>query len=71
MTNPEYWAIAATVCTEGELQALKLRDDKHMGTRAITLVLGLSRSTIRDRLASADRKIHHALQENHAHVPAR
>lgn len=48
--------IARHVCTPGELQAFQL-NQKGMGTRAIALTLGVSRSTIRSRIENAQRKI--------------
>lgn len=59
-----YWHTAANVCTDAELEALTLRDKRHLGTRDIARILGLARSTIRDRLENADRKIAAAMNPN-------
>lgn len=63
MIDPSYWPVAARVCTAKELEALELRDLHGLGQRVIALSLGLSRSTIRERLDNADRKIQTALKE--------
>lgn len=56
-----YWQTAAEVCTDKELRALVLRDRFNLGTRQIALNLDISRSSVRERLDNADRKIHAAL----------
>lgn len=60
-TSDPYWETAARVCTAKELEALRLRDQHDMGSRLIALSLGITRSAVRERLDSADRKIHAAL----------
>lgn len=63
MTTDElYWQTATQVCTTKELQALVLRDRHGLGTRLSAVHLGISRAAVRERLDSADRKIHHALE---------
>jgi predicted DNA-binding protein (UPF0251 family) len=65
-TEPDYWNTAKRVCTERELEALRLRDHRHMSTRTISLALGISRWAVRERLDSADRKILNAEKETAA-----
>lgn len=57
-----YWHTAEQICTQAELAALRLRDERHLGTRTISLILGISRSAVRERLDSADRKIQTAIR---------
>lgn len=54
--------IAARVCTAKELDAWRLRD-RGLSRRLIALALGVSDSTLRDRLRNADRKIAIAIEE--------
>jgi len=60
-----YWRIAADVCTDAELQALTLRA-RGLGTRRIALALRIARSSVRERLDNADRKITSALAKEPA-----
>lgn len=57
LTHPDYFEIARAVCTRAELDALILRDRRGLGTRSIGVVLHISRAAVRERLASADRKL--------------
>jgi len=66
VTDPAYWTLAAKVCTAKELEALELRDRNGLGQRMIALSLGVARSTVRERLDNADRKIQAALKEEAA-----
>lgn len=52
----EFWAIAAQVCTTKELQALTHRAAGY-GKRKTARMLGISPTTVKDRLDSAHRKI--------------
>lgn len=54
--DPRLRDVCERVLTEKELAAVKLLNAGY-GTRRIANVLGVDRSTIRDRLASAERKI--------------
>jgi predicted DNA-binding protein (UPF0251 family) len=62
-TNTDYWKTAERVCTQKELDALRLRDQHHMSPRRISFALGISRWAVRERLESADRKIELHLEE--------
>ncbi len=70
MTSPsnpdlstDYWQTAANVCTTNELIVLYLRNERHLGTRRIALVLGVTRTAVRERLDNADRKLAAILKE--------
>lgn len=52
----DLWTIAQRVCTSGELAAWRL-EQAGQSQRAIAVALGVSRTTIRDRLENAARKI--------------
>ena len=56
-TPGSYWQTATQVCTLKELEALHLRDHHGLSDRKISMLLNISRWTVRDRLESADRKI--------------
>lgn len=58
-----YWTTARIVCTPAELAALELRDRYEHSDRRIAMILGISRSAVRDRLFNADRKIHAAIRD--------
>ena len=58
-----YWQTATRVCTEKELDTLKLRD-RGLSLRQIALATGVSLATIRNRLFNADRKIEIALRKD-------
>jgi DNA-binding CsgD family transcriptional regulator len=60
-----YWHAAETVCTPKEIQALELVR-AGMGELRAALTLNISRRSLRDRIANADRKIHAHLKENAA-----
>ena len=53
---PDLRKIIERVCTEREIEVLKLKAAGY-GRRRMALILGLSESAIRSRLTSADRKI--------------
>lgn len=55
-------SLAERVCTEAELEAWRLVQ-RGMSQRAISLALGISRSSVRDRVESAARKVADALEE--------
>lgn len=65
-TRDHYWQTAGRVCTDKELQAITLRDRHGFGTRLIAQALGISRGSVRERLANADRKIDAALRKDAA-----
>lgn len=60
-SSANYWTTAEKVCTPLELEALRLRDQRGLTPARIAFVLNRSRWSIRERLDSADRKIHYAL----------
>lgn len=62
MTDRE---IAEMVCTPKELEAFVLAY-RGMSDRSIALALDLSRSTVKDRLERARRKIHRARRDQAA-----
>jgi len=70
MTDPQleqrYWRIAEAICTDAELVALRLRNDRGLSPRKIALALGVDRRTIRDRLDRADQKILVTIQKENA-----
>lgn len=51
------WRIAIDVCTPNELEALTMHIINDHSERHIALALGISRSSVRDRIANATRKI--------------
>lgn len=58
----ETWEIARQVCTEAELRTLRVRErlaNRGMphGYRSIGLEMGVSTTTIRDRIRNAEAKI--------------
>jgi DNA-binding CsgD family transcriptional regulator len=57
--DPDFRALAESVCTEKELEALRLTAAGY-SQRRIAEVLGVGRQAVRDRLASAARKIRQA-----------
>lgn len=61
----DYWTIATTVCTNAELELLRLRD-RGLSRRTIALATGRHPSTVRDILWNADRKIELALRKEPA-----
>lgn len=54
--SPELRELAARVCTEKELEALKLKAAGY-GERRIAIVLNISRTSVRDRLRNGERKL--------------
>lgn len=58
-----YWTTAERVCTDLELEALRLRDERGLTPARIAIVLNRSKAAIRERLDNADRKIMHATDE--------
>jgi DNA-binding CsgD family transcriptional regulator len=54
--SPAWRELATRVCTEKELEALKLKVAGY-GERRIAVVLNISRTTVRDRLRNAERKL--------------
>jgi len=62
----EFWRIAREVCTPKQLEVLELRDKHGFGKRLIAMNLGLSTTTVRDRLDAADRKIRRAYAQKEA-----
>ena len=60
-TDATYWQTATRVCTEKELDTLRLRD-RGLSLRQIALASSVSLATIRNRLFNADRKIDLALR---------
>lgn len=60
--DKETRALVESVLTARELDAVKLHNAGY-GTRMIAQSLGVDRSTIRDRLKSAERKILEAIEE--------
>ena len=56
MTNPEYWATAAKVCTARQIEALKLYE-KGLSHQTIALHLGISRERAGQLVKRAAQKI--------------
>lgn len=65
-SDAEWWEVASRpgVCTPKELEALDLRRRRGFSEREVALTLGVSRTSIRDRIENADRKIELALRQN-------
>ena len=61
--SPELRELAERVCTQKELDALKLWDPDVVGFRSVALALDISRDSARDRIRSALRKIEKGLRE--------
>lgn len=55
-------SLAEQVCTAAELDAWRLVQ-RGMSQRAIALALGISRSSVRDRVESAARKVAEAMED--------
>lgn len=66
LSEADYWKTAGEVCTEKELETLRLSRRHGMSLRSISLALDVSVSTVRQRLANADRKIELALRKEAA-----
>ena len=58
-------AAAAEVCTEKQMQVLRMRNDG-LGVRTIARKLEISTSAARERLDAADRKVGQAILEKRA-----
>lgn len=52
----DFWEIASEVCTAKELEALAYQEAGY-GKRKTAKILGISPTTVRDRLEAARRKI--------------
>jgi DNA-directed RNA polymerase specialized sigma24 family protein len=57
------WELAKQTLTQKELYAYELRHRHQLSLRQISLALGVSLSTTRDRLDNADRKMAAALRD--------
>lgn len=64
----EVRAAAEAVCTDKELEALKLAAAGY-GQKRLAMTLGISRSSLRDRLMNAERKILNRLEGKDASEP--
>lgn len=54
--SPETRELIERVCTPKEVEALRLKAAGY-GTRRMAIALGISRAAVRERLASAARKV--------------
>lgn len=60
--SDEVMAVAREVCSPAELEALEA-EQRGLSQRAIGYLLGIDRSTVRDRLERAGRKVEAAMME--------
>lgn len=68
--DPELRKLIESVCTEAELEVLKIKAAyPNAGRRTIAAMLDISDSSVRDRLRSAERKIRQEVAAQRGIVP--
>jgi len=70
MVEAGLWRVAERVCTTAELEALRTREalwrlGAPAGYRSVARALGISPTTARDHIESAERKLGRVLTEEH------
>jgi DNA-binding CsgD family transcriptional regulator len=62
-SSEDVWAIAESVCTANQLEALRLKA-KGFSERRIASIIGITRPAVQDRLAGAFLKIRQAAEKS-------